>query len=320
MERKFLVNRYILNMTYKKFVNSPALPYLILTFLSVVWGSSFILIKRGLVAFDALQVGTLRITFASLVILPIALRYLKSVYKHNWKRFLALGLVANFLPAILFAAAETELKSSLAGILNSLTPMMTMLIGAAAFKTPMNKNQILGLAVGLIGSATLIFVDSEGGFGKLNYFALFVLAATVCYGTGANMVKNFFVSINPVVLTSLAMFSIGPISIIYLFSTDFLQIMAVSPGAWSSFGYLFILGALNTAFAVILFNKLIQLTTAVFSSTVTYLMPIVAVIWGIVDGEALFVLHFVGMALIIAGVYLVNRYKYVKSTVSKTEE
>jgi drug/metabolite transporter (DMT)-like permease len=299
-------------MTYKRFVNSPALPYFILIFLSIVWGSSFILIKRGLDAFDALQVGTLRITFASLVILPIALRYLKSVYKHNWKKFVALGLVANFLPAILFAAAETELKSSLAGILNSLTPMMTMIIGAAAFRTPMNKNQILGLAIGLIGSITLSFVDSKGGLGSFNFFALFVLAATVCYGTGANMVKTFFININPVVLTSLAMFSIGPISIVYLFSTDFLEIMAVSPDAWSSLGYLFILGALNTAFAVIFFNKLIQITTAVFASTVTYLMPIVAVIWGIVDGEALFILHFLGMGLIILGVYLVNRYKYVK--------
>lgn len=292
-----------------RYTKGKALPILLLTALSIIWGSSFILIKEGLTSFPPVQVGTIRIMFAFLVMLPIALKYIKTIYRFRWKKILALGLIANFIPAILFAVAETGLKSSLTGILSSLMPIFTLLVGALLFKVAINKRQTTGLVLGFIGSFTLSFVSNNGTLGDFNYFTLFVVAATLFYGISTNMVKAFFQKFNPIILTALTMFSIGPLAIIYLFSTDFLHRLSTVNGAWSSLGFIFLLGAVNTAFAVILFNKLIQITSAVFAASVTYLIPIVAVFWGLIDGEKLFPLHFVGMAFIIAGIYLINKVK-----------
>ncbi len=304
-------------MNLKSINEHPSYQWIILGVLSVIWGSSFILMKKGLESFSAAQVGSVRIVFASLVLLPIALRNFKKVYKANWKKFLTLGLIANFIPAILFATAETGLSSSLTGILNSLTPMFTFIIGIVAFKNHMNFKQAIGLVIGFSGTLILTFVGNNGEPGSFNYFALFVIAATTCYGISGNMVKTYFSNVNSVVLTSLAMFSIGPIGFIYLTTTDFFSKLATQPSAWESLGFVFLLGVVGTALAVILFNRLIQYTTAVFATSVTYLIPIVAVFWGLLDGESLYPLHFLGMFIIIIGVYIVNNSKK-RLKVSKT--
>ena len=296
-------------MNFPSYENNKAYPILVLMLLALIWGSSFILIKKGLMAFSALQVGTIRVSFAFLILLPFAVKKLKTVFKVRWKSFLVYGLVANLLPAVLFALAETGLSSSLTGILNSLTPIFTLIVGMLFFKTGIQKGQSVGLALGLIGSVLISIVGAEGGIGHFNYFVIFVVIATILYGFAANMVKNLFFNVDSLTLTAMAFFSIGPISLAALFSTDFLSIMANADNAWSSLLYLFILAAVGTAFALILFNKLIQMTSAVFGSTVTYLIPIAAIIWGILDGETLYPLHFVGVALIVGGVYIVNRFK-----------
>ncbi len=289
--------------------NKPGFQLFVLLSLSLIWGSSFILIKKGLMAFDPVQAGTIRIVVASSVLLPVALKNFK-IFKGDWKRIFALGIIAYLLPAILFSTAETNLSSSLAGILNSLTPIFTLIVGVAAFKTGINKGQIVGLMIGLLGSVGLSFIDSGGGLGKFNYYALFVIAATLCYGISGNMVKSYFMHINSLKLTALAMFAVGPFALVYLLSTDFIFLLKTDSTAWESLGYLFLLGTFGSAVALVMFNKLIQMTSAVFASTVTYLIPIVAVIWGIIDGENLYAMHFVGMAVIIFGVYIVNKYKY----------
>ncbi|MFO7527036.1 MAG: DMT family transporter, partial [Ignavibacteriaceae bacterium] len=169
--------------------------------------------------------------------------------------------------------------------------------------------QLLGLLIGFIGSFALSFIDSVGEIGEFNHFALYVILATMMYGFSGNFIKKYLTGIHPVTLTALAVFTIGPFSIIFLFTTDFVSRLSVIDGAWISLGYLFLLGAIGTALALVLFNKLIQNTTAVFASSVTYLIPIMAVVWGIIDGESFFVMHLFGMGLIILGVYLVNKRK-----------
>ncbi len=286
-----------------------ALPFLLLILLGIIWGSSFILIKKGLDVFPPLQVGTIRIFFAYIVILPIALTKLRTYFARDWKKFLLVGLLGNFFPAILFAIAETGLSSSLAGILNALTPIFTLIIGVLAFSTGMNKYQTAGLFLGFIGSGALSFIGSGGNFGTFNYYALFVILATLFYGININLLKKYFPHLNSVVLTSLAMFTIGPLAIMYLVFSDFMVILTTNVSAPLALLYLFILGAVGTSLALILFNKLIQITTPVFASTVTYIIPIAAVLWGIIDGEFISLIHFVGMALIISGVYIVNKNK-----------
>lgn len=293
----------------KKYSEHNALPFILLILLGIIWGSSFILIKKGLEVFSPLQVGTIRIFFAYLVILPIAIINLKKYFRQDWLKFFLVGMLGNFIPAILFAFAETGISSSLAGILNALTPIFTLIVGVIAFSLGMNKYQTAGLVLGFIGSGALSFIGSGGHFGTFNYYALFVIIATLCYGININLLKKFFPRFNSIVLTSLAMFSIGPFSIIYLLFSDFISILSSNDSALLALFYLFLLGAIGTSLALVLFNKLIQITTPVFASTVTYIIPIAAVIWGIIDGEYLHIIHFAGMALIISGVYIVNKNK-----------
>lgn len=293
----------------KKYSEHNTLPFVLLILLGIIWGSSFILIKKGLEVFSPLQVGTIRIFFAYLVILPIAIINLKKYFRQDWLKFFLVGMLGNFIPAILFAFAETGISSSLAGILNALTPIFTLIVGVIAFSLGMNKYQTAGLVLGFIGSGALSFIGSGGHFGTFNYYALFVIIATLCYGININLLKKFFPRFNSIVLTSLAMFSIGPFSIIYLLFSDFISILSSNDSALLALFYLFLLGAIGTSLALVLFNKLIQITTPVFASTVTYIIPIAAVIWGIIDGEFLHIIHFAGMALIISGVYIVNKNK-----------
>lgn len=291
----------------KYYEEGPFLSWIILLTLAIIWGSSFILIKKGLDSFSPLQVGTIRIAFAFLVMLPFAIKNLSNILKEYWKKILVIGLFSNFFPAILFATAESGISSSLAGILNALTPIMTLLTGIFFFSTKIKSFQVIGLITGFFGSFALSFINSIGGLGEFNHYALFVVLATIMYGFSGNFIKKYLTGIHPVTLTALAMFTIGPLSIILLFSSDFISILTENDRAWTSLGYLFLLGVIGTAFALVLFNKLIQRTTAVFASSVTYLIPIMAVTWGIMDGESFFVLHLLGMGLIIVGVYLVNK-------------
>ncbi|KUG26937.1 permease of the drug/metabolite transporter (dmt) superfamily [hydrocarbon metagenome] len=296
-------------MNFDKYTEHKAFPITILILLGLVWGSSFILIKRGLVAFDPLQVGTIRIMFASLVMIPIAFKNLRLHFKTDWKKFVAVGLIGNFFPAILFAYAETGITSSLAGILNALTPMFTLIFGTLFFAAQINRWQMIGLIIGFGGSVALSFLGSEGTLGSFNHYAGAVIIATLGYGLNINLLKKWFPRLNSLVLTSLAMFSVGPLAAVYLLSTNFVNVVANNDEALMSLFYLFLLGVVGTSFALVLFNKLIQITTPVFASTVTYLIPIAAVIWGVIDNEAFYPVHFIGMAMIIMGVYIVNKNK-----------
>lgn len=287
----------------------PFLSWVLLIMLAIIWGSSFILIKKGLDSFSPLQVGTIRISFAFIVMLPFAVRSIGNVFKVYWKKIFILGIFSNLFPAILFSTAETGLSSSLAGILNALTPMMTLIAGLIFFSTKIKIVQLVGLIIGFIGTIALSFISSSGDMGEFNHFALYVILATMMYGFSGNFIKKYLNGIHPVTLTALAVFTVGPFSIIFLFSTDFISRLSTIDGVWVSLGYLFLLGAIGTAFALVLFNRLIQNTTAVFASSVTYLIPVMAVIWGILDGESFFVLHLLGMGMITLGVYLVNKRK-----------
>lgn len=297
--------------------NHAVLSYIILVFAAFIWGTSFILIKRGLDAFDAGQVGTLRITFAFLALSPMAIKHLPGLFRKKWKIFFLVGLISNLIPALLFAKAETELPSAITGILNSLTPLFTFLIALMVFKVNLRPVQIVGLVVGFAGTLGLSFIENTGYLGSINYYVFYVIIATICYGIGVNLIKTYFNDISSIAITALSLFAVGPIAIIYLFTTDFVSRVSTHPDAVSSLFYIAILGIVGTAFALILFNKVIQMTSAVFASTVTYLIPIFAIFWGLFDGEVLVFYHFVGMALIIAGVLLVNLKRREKKVIIK---
>lgn len=282
-----------------------ALPWLLLFILALIWGSSFILIKKGLVVFSAGEVGSIRILTASLFLLPLALPRLKNLKARQWKLLLLTGLLGNFFPAFLFAVAQTQLSSSITGVLNALTPLFVLLIGALFFVQKIELKSGLGLLVGFIGTAFLVLTGSPGHAGDINYYAFFVVLATICYGINLNLIKYYFKELTAIEITSISLFLVGPLAGLYLFSnTEFIYNISTKDGAWLAFFFVFLLGVLGTAIALILFNHLVKLTTPVFTSFVTYLIPIVAVIWGILDGEVLLPGHLLGMAAIIIGVFI----------------
>ncbi|KAA3609712.1 MAG: DMT family transporter [Calditrichaeota bacterium] len=274
---------------------------------SVIWGSSFILIKKGLFVYSVEQVALLRILFAYIVLLPTAIFHIKKYLKpHGWQLFIS-GLTGNLIPAFLFAKAQTQLESGITGVLNALTPLFTLLVGIFLFHLKIYRKQVAGILIGLAGSIGLSLINKSGALGTINYFVFFVILASFLYGFNVNYIKRYLSDVPSVQLTGLALFFIGPPALVYLFFTDFTTRLSTQPGSLEALGYLAILGIVNTALALILFFRLLKMTSPVVASSVTYIIPIVALFIGFLDGEQFFALHFVGMALIIGGVYIVNR-------------
>lgn len=282
----------------------------LLLILALVWGSSFILIKKGLIVYSPGQVGAIRILSASLFLLPLSLRRLRGISKKHWLLLLSVGLAGSFIPAFLFAKAQTNLPSSVAGILNALTPLFTMLIGAMFFSQKITLKTTIGLVMAFAGSVVLIVGGSGGNISQLNLYALLVVLATIFYGINLNLIKYKISELPAKTITSISLLIVGPAAAFYLFGfSDFVERTQNNSEAWLSLGSLILLGIMGTAIALVLFNYLVKITTPIFTSSVTYIIPAVAVIWGIFDGEELYLAHYLGMAFIIVGVYLANRKK-----------
>ncbi len=280
--------------------------YLILLVLSLIWGSSFILMKYGLYSFSYGQVAAFRMFIAFVALLPFALKHIRLLNKQNFIPLLIVGFIGNCIPAFLFTIAETRIDSSLAGMLNAMTPFFTLIIGGIVYRVKIKGRSILGVLIGLVGSVMLILADAEG-FGKnVNAYALFVVLATLMYGVNINHVKEKLSHLNGIQISSLSFFLVGPVVTIYLLSSN-LPATFSQPSAWNDFLYVFLLGFLGSAMAVVMVNILIQRTTAIFSSSVTYMMPVVAIAWGLLDGETLHLVHYIGLGLVLLGVYLVNK-------------
>jgi drug/metabolite transporter (DMT)-like permease len=280
----------------------------LLIILTLIWGTSFILIKQGLKVFAADEVGALRVTAAALFLLPVALIRIRELAKENyWKLFLS-GLMGIFFPSFLFATAQTRMDSSVAGMLNTITPIFTLLIGAILFKQKFKNLTVTGILLGFVGAIVLMFARSGGAFGNINAFALLIVVACIFYACNLNFIKYKITDLNALTITSVAVLFISPLAITYLFGfTDFTTKLHTIDGAWRACGFIILLGVMSTAIATFLFNKLVKISSPVFASSVTYLMPIVAVAWGLLDGESLGIGHFMGMAAVIVGVYLSNR-------------
>jgi len=280
--------------------------WITLALLAITWGSSFILMKKGLEYFSPQEVAAYRISVATLVLLPFSLPNL-SVLSKNWRPLLIAGLFGNGIPAFLFAIAQTEIPSSLSGILNSLTSLFTLAIGIIFFRVAFLRFQILGVIAALIGALGLIGFGSLTEFGTYAKYSSLVVIASACYGIAVNIIKYYLHDIKPAQITSLSFLLIGPPVAIYLFSTtDFITSSTTKPDAlWGVF-YLSILGIVGTAIAVIIFNRLIKETTAVFASSVTYLIPVVALTWGVFDGEQISLEQVAYMAIILVGIFLIN--------------
>ena len=288
--------------------NNKAKAVTLLILLSLIWGTSFILMKRGLTVFSAGEVGSIRVVAAMLFLLPLALTKLQDLSGVQYGKLLASGLMGIFIPAFLFAAAQTRMESSVTGIMNSLTPICTLLIGIFFFGQAFRSQSLLGIIIGLVGTIILIFANYGGAISGFNSYAFLVIVACLLYGTNLNFIKYNVTELKALTITSVSILLISPLALLYLFGfTEFTTKLSTHPEAWKALSYLVLLGIMSTSVATILFNYLVKISTPLFTSSVTYLIPIVAVMWGLLDGEKLLPGHFIGMVAIIGGVYLANR-------------
>lgn len=289
--------------------NKTLAAWLILILLSLIWGSSFILMKKGLEVYSSTQVASLRIFLSSFLFFPIFLKNFKKIDWSLWHYIVIVALSGSGLPAFLFATAQTEISSSLAGILNSLTPLFTFVFGVLLFKSTFKWISFSGVLLGLAGAAIMIILSSQSGLeGNLLYALLAVLAAAF-YGISGNTVKTYLSSFTAFNLNATTFSLWGPFVLVYLLSTDFLMVLQTEEGAWEALGYIAILSWIGTFAATVLFFMVIQWTNALFGSTVAYMIPIVAVLWGFIDGEQLSWYHLMGLAMIISGVYAIRQGK-----------
>lgn len=291
-------------------MKNPDVKWIYLLILSVIWGSSFILIKKSLLGLTAYQLGALRTIITGIILLSVGYSKLKTIPKTKWKWLLISGLLGSFFPAFFFAIAETEIDSSVASILNSLVPLNTILLGFAVFKIASTKRQILGVVIGFIGTAILILKGSELNPNQNYLYAGFVIASTLMYAANVNIIKRYLQDVKPLAIAAgNYVFIVIPAFIILIFTDFFSSTTFKNPHFTNALLYVTILSVFGTAIAKVLFNKLVQMSTPVFASSVTYVMPIIALIWGVLDGESFSFIQGLAALIILVGVYLSHKRK-----------
>ena len=279
--------------------------YLII--LSIIWGSSFILIKKGLVGLTDYQVGALRIVLTSIFLFSVGFKSLKEIRKKDWIWVVISGFVSSFFPPFLFAMAQNHIDSAIASILNSLTPLATVAVGIILFRIFSTKRQILGVVIGLAGTILLILVGAELNPNQNYWYSILIILAAIGYALNVNIIKKYLSDISALAVTTGNFVFIVVPALVILIASGFFETIFQSKEMQIAFGYIAILSLFGTAIAKVIFNRLVQISSPVFASSVTYTMPIVALMWGLVDGETFTFLQGIAAAIILFGVYLANK-------------
>lgn len=285
--------------------NKDLLAWSLLILLAIIWGSSPILIKKALVKLDPFEIGALRLTLASFVLMPFLLKNLREIKRKDYFILFISGIVGNVIPYFLYPIAQTKIDSATSGVLTSLTPFFALIIGVIFYKLKATKNNIIGLIIGFIGTFLLILFSGSSDGITADVFGLFVVAATLLYGINLNLVKYHLNHLKPITITSFSIVSILPITLyILFFLSPFYDHLKDFNFYKVELGYVLILGVLGTSIATIIFYNLIKIKDTVFASMVTYLMPLVAISLGVIDGEKINEVQLFGMALILIGVFI----------------
>lgn len=287
--------------------------WILLILLTVIWGSSFVLMKEGLLTFSPIEVAGLRMIFASAVLLPFIFRSFSKIPSGKWKWLLASGMVGNCIPAFLFTLAETRINSTTAGMLNALSPLFTLLIAFVVFKNKSHSNQWWGVLIGMVGALALIYFQPKGDKFIADPYAWFVVLACVGYGASVNIIRNHFGGLS---VMHAAGFALSFAAIPYL--GYFLMHPVVGKISFEGTGLRSLLsvaalGMIGSGVATVLFNALVKKSSALFAASVTYLMPFVSVGLGLLYGEKVNMAQLFSLALILGGVYIISRKPKVQA-------
>ena len=296
-------------------MNKKLINWGIFILLSVIWGSSFLLMKIGMqagtVQLSPYQVASLRMVFSGIVLLPFAFKALQQIPKNKLGLVILSGIIGNFIPAYLFCIAETKIDSALAGILNSLTPLFTIIVGMLVFKISIDSKKMGGILLGLVGLCISVVAGKTLHFENIS-FSIFIILATICYGFNVNMVGKHMQNISAINIASLAFsFSIIP-GMVILYTTGYFSNDFTNPALLNATLASGTLGVINTSIASILFYVLVKRAGILFASTVTYAIPFVSLAMGLLYNEAIHPMRLLGLAIILCGVYIVNKRSTAK--------
>ncbi|AZA52677.1 DMT family transporter [Chryseobacterium sp. G0201] len=293
-------------------MNADKEKWILLVILSLIWGSSFILIKKSLEHFNPFEVGALRVLIAGIILMPIAISKYKLFPKKHLKWLILAAFTGNFIPMFLFPIAETEVSSSIAGIINSMMPIFVIIVGALVWKFETTKQQIIGVFISFTGVCLLAFGGGDGTTFKLIPILLLLLA-TLCYALSTTTVKSKLMEVSSTVLSAFVFsFVLFFPSLIALSFTGFFSDFSFSKDNLTGLMFVSLLSIFGTGLAMMMNYRLLKVSTPLFASTVTLLMPIVAIIWGTLDGEKLTVLQFIGASVIIAGLIFLRAKPAIK--------
>ena len=301
--------KHLLTFVYSN-MNNQYVKWLYLAILSLVWGSSYILIKWGLVALTPLQLGSLRLLITTIALLMVGYRSLGGLSKYHLKWLAITGYVGTFFPAFLFAFAQQFIDSAIAAILNALTPLLTIIFGLLFFRIDILKKQYFGVGLGLLGSIGLVWGGLQSASNINPIYTLMILAASCCYAINIHFIKIHLAQVGVMAITLGNFVFMAPAALVILIYSDFFSPQTFShPDVYPAIGYITILALAGSAFAKYLFNKFVKITSAVFASSVTYTLPIIALFWGVYDGELITQFQLLSTAVILVGVYLSHTKK-----------
>lgn len=279
----------------------------LLIFLGCVWGSSFLLMKLGLKGVNSIQMGSLRILFAAAFLIVVGFKQISKIPLHKWKYIALTSMFGTFLPVYLFAIALSKIDGSISSILNSLTPLNTLVVGILLFKMDVQRRQIFGVIIGFVGCVLLVLFGDGENTTENYYYALLVVLASIFYGINVNLIKKYLSDLKPLTISTGNFIVILFPALLVLYFSDFFEI-ANEPKVITSLGYIAILGIVGTGLSNILFFKLIQLSSPVFASSVTYLIPVVAILLGyFVMNETLNFVQAIGASVVLLGVYFSSK-------------
>ena len=291
-------------MDFSKKINQ----ILTLCVLGIIWGSSFILMKKALTTYTPIEITLYRIFIVFLVFFPLGIKSLFKIKKNTGFILLLSAIIGSVIPYFLFIKAQTKIDSSLNGILNSITPLFTLLFGFVLFKQKTSFRAVIGVVIGLIGATSLIFISTGGNiFSSSILYALFPVLGSGCYALNINIIKTYLQDIPALKITSWSFIFIGPVAgFLLFFQTSFANNLMNNDSNYLNFIYINILGILGSGLAFWVFNLLIKETSSVFASSVTFLIPMVAIFWGVIDGESFGIVQFYLCLIIFCGIYLIK--------------
>jgi drug/metabolite transporter (DMT)-like permease len=289
-------------------IKIPENKWLYLFLLSLIWGSSYILIKRGLVGLSPIELGSVRIVISTIFLLVLGFNSLSGLTRYQWKWLIITGFLGTFFPSFFFAFAQLHIDSSVAAILNSLTPIFTVLVGITLFATRMLARQYFGVVLGFVGSLGLVWGGAQINPNQPIGYVLLIISASMCYAINIHFLKHKLSAVSPMAMTLGNFIAILPPALIMLFFSDFFSFQKLqNPEVITSLGYVATLAFFGTAIAKVMFNRFVKMASTVFVSSVTYTLPIVALFWGTLDGEKISSYQLLSTVVILVGVSLAHK-------------